>query len=193
MRLRIILIFVIHHSIACPVTIPAPSTVSKAGLISKGKVMRILDSSTMPDECGPVFFSGNTEIFQVPDKCCTAVVGAEDWVPFDQFGSYDGINGCYALDPFENGAITAVLVNGCYDDGTQFYGEKCGGSNFGDASAVVYGDCGPANKSCECKLYKASRKPGCFVIASPEVNPRPAVFAKFEGCVKGRRNYIPGI
>ena len=92
--------------------------------------MEIKDSSTMPDECGPVFFSGDTDIFQVPDKCCTAKVGAEPLIPFGQFGSYKGIEGCFALDPFQDGNITAVLVNGCYDDGTQFYGEKCGGSNL---------------------------------------------------------------
>ena len=86
--------------------------------MSQGAVMRIPDSKTMPDECGPIFFSGNTDIFQVPDKCCTAEVGAEEWLPLDQFGSHDGIDGCYALDPFQNGAITAILVNGCYDDGT---------------------------------------------------------------------------
>lgn len=62
--------------LGCPETKPAPSTVSKAGLVSKGKVMRIPDSKDMPDECGPVFFSGNTDIFQVPDKCCTS-----RWVP----------------------------------------------------------------------------------------------------------------
>ena len=72
--------------------------------------MRILDSSNMPNECGPVFFSGNTDIFQVPDKCCTAEVGAEDWIPFEEFGSYEGIDGCYPLDPFENGAIKAGIL-----------------------------------------------------------------------------------
>ena len=155
--------------------------------------MRIPDSSGMPEECGPVFFSGNTDIFQVPDKCCTSEVGAEVWFDFDEFGSYKGIDGCFPLDPFENGAITAVLVNGCYDDGTQFYGEKCGGSNFGEASEVAYGDCGPAEGSCECKLYATSKRPACFHVASPEVNPRPAVFAKMEGCTEGRRHYYPGI
>ena len=148
--------------------------------------MRIPDASTMPDECGPIFFDGNTDIFQVPDKCCTAEVGAEDWIPLDEFGSYKGIDGCYALDPFQNGAITAVLVNGCYDDGTQFYGEKCGGSNFGAANELAYGDCGPAEDTCACKLYVESKSPGCFAIATPEADPQLAVFLKMEGCSKGK-------
>ena len=49
--------------LGCPETKPAPSTVSNKGLASKGKVMRIPDSKNMPDECGPIFFSGNTDIF----------------------------------------------------------------------------------------------------------------------------------
>ena len=179
--------------IGCPETKPAPSTFSKAGLVSKGKVMRIPDSKDMPDECGPVFFSGNTDIFQVPDKCCTAEVGAEDWLPLESFGEYKGIDGCYALDPFQNGAITAILVNGCYDDGTQFYGEKCGGSNFGEASELAYGDCGPTKGTCECNLYVESKSPGCFAIATPEADPQLAVFLKMEGCAKKARNYFPNL
>ena len=46
--------------------------------------MEIKDSSTMPAECGPVFFSGDTDIFKVPDKCCTTEVGAEPLIPFGQ-------------------------------------------------------------------------------------------------------------
>ena len=173
----------------CPETKPAPSTVSRAGLVSQGMMVRILDSSTMPAECGPVFFEGDTDIFQVPDKCCTAEVGAEPLLPFGQFGSYKGIEGCFALDPFQDGNITAVLVNGCYDDGTQFYGEKCGGSDFKGASDLAYGECGPAKRTCECNLYVETKTPGCFAIASPpppsETSPQWAVFAKMEGCGKG--------
>ena len=105
--------------------------------------------------------------------------------PIRHTDSYKGIDGCYALDPFQNGAITAVLVNGCYDDGTQFYGEKCGGSNFGAANELAYGDCGPAEDTCACKLYVESKSPGCFAIATPEANPQLAVFLKMEGCSKG--------
>merc|ERR1712226_284543 len=177
----------------CPETKPAPSTVSKAGLVCQGSVMRIPDSKSMPEECGPIFFSGNTDIFQVPDKCCTAEVGAKNWLPLDQFGSHDGIDGCYALDPFQNGEITAILVNGCYDDGTQFYGEKCGGSDFGEASELAYGDCGPAKGSCACNLYVESKTPGCFAIATPEADPQFAVFLKMDGCKKKPRNYFPNI
>ena len=171
---------------ACPETRPAPSIVSKSGLISKGKVVRIPDSTKMPDTCGPVFFSGNTDIFQVPDVCCTADAGAEDWLPLEDFGSHDGIDGCYALDPFKNGAITAILVNGCYDDGTQFYGEKCGGSDFGKFSEFAHGDCGPTSPkqgSCACNLYVDTKSPGCFAIATPEADPQFAVFVKMDGCV----------
>ena len=183
--LEVFIQYIKIESLDCPETKPAPSTISIAGLVSQGMMMEIKDSSTMPAECGPVFFSGDTDIFQVPDKCCTAEVGAEPLIPFSQFGSYKGIEGCFALDPFQDGNITAVLVNGCYDDGTQFYGEKCGGSNFKGASARAYGECGPAEKDCECNLYVESKSPGCFSIASPETIPQRAVFAKMEGCNKG--------
>ena len=177
---------------SCPETKPAPSTVSKAGLIPRGKMMQIPDSSSMPEECGPIFFSGNTDIFKVPDMCCTDAVGAEVLIPLDQFGSHDGIVGCYALDPLRNGAVTAVLVSGCYDDGTQFYGEKCGGSNFGDASELAYGDCGPAEGSCACNQYVETKNPGCFAIATPlrsafpQLDTQSAVFLKTEGCAKSK-------
>ena len=46
----------------CPETRRAPSAVSNKGLVSKGKVMRIPDSKNMPYECGPIFFSGNTDM-----------------------------------------------------------------------------------------------------------------------------------
>ena len=170
----------------CPETKKAPSIVSKAGLIPQGQMMEIPDSSTMPQECGPVFFEGDTDIFRVPDKCCTAEVGAKPLVPLSQFGSYKGIEGCFALDPFRDGNITAVLVSGCYDDGTQFYGEKCGGSEFKGESDRAYGECGPAERLCECNLYVESKVPGCFAIASPETTPRRAIFAKMEGCKGGR-------
>ena len=175
------------YDLGCPETRPPPSTVSRAGLVSQGAMMRIPDASTMPVECGPIFFSGNTDIFQVPNKCCTSQVGAEDWIPLDEFSSYEGIDGCFALDPFQNGAITAILVNGCYDDGTQFYGEKCGGSNFGAANELAYGDCGPAEEKCACKLYVESKTPGCFAIATPESDPQSAVFLRMEGCSRGKQ------
>ena len=123
---------------------PAPSTVSRAGLISKGSMMLIPNRTSIPKECGPTFFNGNTDIFQVPDTCCTAAAGAEEWLPLSKFGSYKGIDGCKLVDPFDDGKIQAELVNGCYDDGTQYYGEKCGASDFGEATADAHGDCGPA-------------------------------------------------
>ena len=147
--------------------------------------MVIPDSAEMLDQCGPVFFSGNTEIFRVPDVCCTASVGAEDFLNFKDFGSHDGIEGCSAVGPSIGLPITAVLANGCYDDGTQFYGEKCGGSNFGAANELAYGDCGPAEEKCACNLYVESKSPGCFAIATPQSDPQSAVFLRMEGCSGG--------
>ena len=156
--------------------------------------MRIPDSKNMPEECGPIFFSGNTDIFQVPDKCCSAEVGAEDWIALEDFGTKDGIDGCMSLDPSklmsqEEGSIRAVLVNGCYDDGRQFYGEKCGGSEFGELNEIAYGNCGPPNSwtrpySCSCNLFIETKTPGCFSIATPDADPQFAVFLRMDGCLK---------
>jgi hypothetical protein len=75
-----------------------------------------------------------------------------------------------------------VIVNGCKEDGSQFYGEKCGGSSFTAApDDVTYGVCGKGTQTCGCKLYTTSSAPGCYAIASP-VPDQNAVFAKFEGC-----------
>ena len=184
--------------LACPETKPAPSTVSKDGLGSQGKVMRIPDSTAMPEECGPIFFSGNTDIFQIPDKCCTAEVGAQDLLPLKDYPSYDGVDYCLPFDPFGTPGIpgikwdpalipngVAILTNGCYDDGTQFYGEKCVGSNFGNYSDFAYGDCGPADAtigSCACNRYFVSKTPACIAIGTPQAEPQLALFVKMEGC-----------
>ena len=160
---------------------PAPSTVSRAGLISKGSMMLIPNRTSIPKECGPTFFNGNTDIFQVPDTCCTAAAGAEEWLPLSKFGSYKGIDGCKLVDPFDDGKIQAELVNGCYDDGTQYYGEKCGASDFGEATADAHGDCGPAEGSCTCNKYFTTKTPGCFVVATPDVF-TSGVYVRAEGC-----------
>merc|ERR1719242_488918 len=55
----------------CPEPMPAPSTVSKRGLISQGDLMVAPDMAKLPTECGPTFFSGVTPIFEVPMECCT--------------------------------------------------------------------------------------------------------------------------
>jgi len=176
--------------------LPPPSSVSTAGLISNGGMWNHPDASALPDDCLPTFFSGNTDIFQVADHCCTAEVGSSEWIPFDTFSSggkvgdavwtaVSGIEGCMALDPQGPGGPHAVIVNGCYDDGTQFYGEKCGGSIFGPFSSFAYGACGEAAESCGCKHYMKSASTGCYAIAAPppaDGAVQAAVFAKFEGC-----------
>ena len=149
--------------------------------------MVIPDSAKMLDQCGPVFFSGNTEIFRVRDVCCTASVGAEDFLNFKDFGSHDGIEGCSAVGQSIGLPITAVLANGCYDDGTQFYGEKCGGSDFGEDNVLAHGDCGPTSPkqgSCACNLYVETKSPGCFAIATPNSVKPKAVFLKLDGCAE---------
>ena len=172
--------------LACPETRPAPSIVSKNDLISKGKLVLIPDRAKMLAQCGPVFFSGNTEIFKVPDICCTEDVGAEDFLAFEDFGSHDGVESCNAVGPAFGLPITAVLTHGCYDDGTQFYGEKCGGSDFGEDNELAHGDCGPTSPkqgSCACNLYVETKSPGCYAIATPSVLEPKAVFLKLESCV----------
>ena len=147
------------------------------------------DSSKMPSSCGPIFFCGNTAMFRVPDLCCTEEAGALPFLPFGDFGSHDGIDGCKKF-PFEAKVqnVTVFLVNGCYDDGTQFYGEKCGGTDFGVYQEDAYGDCGPLSPKqgqCICNQYLETKTPGCFAVASPETaDSQIAVFVKAEGCAK---------
>ena len=160
--------------------------------------MRLPDSKSMPEECGPLFYGGNTEIFRVPDKCCTADVGTEDWISLEEFGSHDNIDGCMSLDSFNDGSIQAILVNGCYDDGRQFYGEKCGGSEFGELTELAYGDCGPPNSwtrpySCSCNLFVESKTPGCFSIATPKADPQFAVFLRMDGCEKQGQTFYTSL
>ena len=76
-----------------------------------------------------------------------------------------------------------MLVNGCFDDGTQFYGEKCGGSDFGALNEEAFGACGPSEEICACKLYTTTDSPGCFAIATPELFAPAAVFWRADGCV----------
>merc|ERR1719433_769164 len=167
---------------------PAPSLVTENDLVSKGMMMRIPDAKDMPDYCGKIWFSGDQEIFEVDPRCCTAEVGAEPWIDLEDFskgpeGNFEGIDGCYALDPFQNGLIQAILVNGCYDNGNQYYGEKCGGSRFGDFTDFAVGECGESKATCACRHFVESAKPGCFSIATPQAEPQLAVFLKMEGCV----------
>ena len=152
--------------------------------------MAVADLSKLPDSCGPLFFDGNVDMFRVPDLCCSDEVGAQFVRKAEEFGSVDGIDGCYVLDPFQDGTVGAVQVTGCYDDGTQFYGEKCGGSKFGEATDLAHGDCGPTSPkqgSCACNQWLETKTPGCFAVASTVFETDPAkrfgVFFKAEGCV----------
>jgi hypothetical protein len=144
---------------------------------------------------------------QVPDYCCSEESTAFEWFPFETtFVPNDGdplsveTDGkCILSHPFgPEAGISPVLVSGCAADGTQFYGEKCGGSDFSGlpvydpwTEAFGYGTCGPVEThDCDCFTYVETKEPGCYVIAAP--NPAVNVLLQHEGCCvpcdEGRKN-----
>ena len=98
---------------------------------------------------------------------------------------------CVKTHPFGEAAkISPVLVSGCSASGTQFYGEKCAGSDFSGLpeafQKITYGKCGPLKDECECFTYLEAASPGCYAVAVP--NPGKQVLMRAGGCVKANKD-----
>ena len=68
--------------------------------------------------------------------------------------------------------ISVYLAGGCSSDGTFFYGEMCGGSNYGafrklsDGKQLNLGVCDQPDSLCECNAYVQTQEAGCFTIGT---------------------------
>ena len=75
--------------------------------------------------------------------------------------------------PLNLDEISVYLGGGCSSDGTFFYGEMCGGSNYGafktlsDGTPLNLGVCDQPDNTCECNAYVQTKEPGCFTIGTP--------------------------
>jgi len=175
-------VFFVAADPECMETKTAPA--DDGGLTATGALWLHEDSSQLPDVCGPSYWIGDP--FEVPDFCCSEAVGAFEWVPFEQvFTDGSKCENAYPFGP--EVAIAPKLVSGCSADGTQFYGEKCGGSIFdditdnGNNNEAAYGSCGPLDTECDCFTYLEASEPGCWVVAVPDTTKQ--VMVKAGGCV----------
>lgn len=144
----------------------------------------------MPADCGSAFWDGNTDIFEIPSKCCTPEYnpGVFEWLPFSAaFPNNEKVK-----QQFPFGAevpIAPVIMSACAADGTQFYGEKCTGSDFSGApggNAFSFGDCGEPDQPDSCYHTVSTQTPGaCFMVASPGAPPfgNTAVLMRAGGCI----------
>ena len=93
---------------------------------------------------------------------------------------------CFTFDPVgDRSFIYGTWAGGCSDDGTFFYGEKCGGSDFGDWAEAAYGQCSQPEEYCHCIGTVETQTSGCFAIATiiPPPGIQNAVFLQVDGCL----------
>jgi len=144
------------------------------------------DVNDMPEECNPIFWnSDGTEpgsYQRVPDECCS---GATPIAPLTDLWPEN--DNCFVFDPVgDRSFIYGTWAGGCSDDGQFFYGEKCGGSDFGDWAEAAYGQCSQPEELCSCIGYVETFEAGCFSIATIIPPPGPvqdAVFLQVDGCI----------
>jgi len=145
------------------------------GLTSTGKLLLVGDTTVadFPDECRKTYWSGDVDPRKVPDFCCDSTVsGAQPF--FDFVENFQG-DTCATMNPF--GILAQPkIASGCAADGTQFYGEKCGGSQFTDI-----GFCGSAVGGCTKDLFAGSEMEGMAFGAEEGALPSSCVKATCEG------------
>jgi len=162
---------------------PAPT--NSIGYIPSAIVVEWVDVNEMPEECGPIFWNsdGTAEgsYAQVPDNCCS---DATVLAPLTDL--WPQTDNCFVFDPVgDRSFIYGTWAGGCSDDGTFFYGEKCGGSDFGDWAEAAYGQCSQPEEYCHCIGTVETQAPGCFAIATiiPPPGQQNAVFLQVDGCL----------
>merc|ERR1712156_1045164 len=144
----------------------------------------------MPAACGNIWNSDGSEreaYTKVPYVCCDVNAGAKMLV--DLTTEWPDVDNCYVLDLLGDMSIHGTWAGGCSDDGTFFYGEKCGGSNFGPFQDTAYGSCTQPDEYCSCIGTVETKEAGCYTVATPTVSEDPtvqtAVFLKVDGCIDG--------
>ena len=137
-------------------------------MVPDGALVFYTDASNVDTNvCGEPCFS-ETCYKQVPMECCD---NADS-----QFFSMDSFfkEGNTCSGPINvTKDLTVYLAGGCSADGTFFYGEMCGGSNFGafkelsDGTPLNLGVCNQPETICECNAYVQTKTAGCFTVGTP--------------------------
>ena len=106
----------------------------------------------------------------MPDSCCSGA-DIEALNTVDIFTTTDQ---CYPLEvQTDDGPITVYLAGGCDPEGTFFYGEQCGGSQFGpfdhlsDGTELGLGVCDQPDQLCNCNAYVSTQEAGCYNVGTP--------------------------
>ena len=137
-------------------------------LVPSGELVFYSDASTVDtDMCGEPCFS-ETCYNEVPMECCDGA-DSKFFAMEDYFS--DG-NTCAGPLPVTE-TINIYLAGGCSAEGEFFYGEMCGGSEFGafsflsDGTELGYGPCVQPDETCMCNAYVSTSEAGCFTVGTP--------------------------
>eukprot|EP00492_Amphilonche_elongata_P002173 TRINITY_DN2458_c0_g1_i1.p1 TRINITY_DN2458_c0_g1~~TRINITY_DN2458_c0_g1_i1.p1 ORF type:complete len:247 (-),score=36.00 TRINITY_DN2458_c0_g1_i1:109-849(-) len=163
------------------------------GYIPAATAIEWANVEDMPEECGGIFWNSDGTVLgsytQVPDSCCDVNAGAEVLVSLTE--AWPAYDNCFVLDPNGDMSVYGTWAGGCSNDGEFFYGEKCGGSDFGPFAESAYGACTQPEEYCSCIGTVETMTPGCFSIATiippaelqEEGFVQNAVFLQVDGCI----------
>merc|ERR1719461_274636 len=136
-------------------------------LVPDGELKYFSDATNVPTECGAPCFGADC-YKTVPMSCCKqadkSFLKTSDW-----FAEKTCLDKPLAT---ENGDIMITFTGGCSAEGEFFYGEQCGGSEFGpfkkfaDALGLDL-PCEQPKEKCECNAYVYTKEAGCFNVGTP--------------------------
>merc|ERR1719461_1308520 len=136
-------------------------------LVPDGELKYFSDATNVPTECGAPCFGADC-YKPVPMSCCKqadkSFLKTSDW-----FAEKTCLDKPLAT---ENGDIMITFTGGCSAEGEFFYGEQCGGSEFGpfkkfaDALGLDL-PCEQPKEKCECNAYVYTKEAGCFNVGTP--------------------------
>jgi hypothetical protein len=136
-------------------------------LVPDGELKFFSDIEKVPTECGKPCFGADC-YKPVPMECCKradkSFLKTSDW-----FAEKTCLEKPLAT---ENGDIMITFTGGCSAEGKFFYGEQCGGSQFGpfkkfaDALGLDL-PCEQPKEKCECNAYVYTEEAGCFNVGTP--------------------------
>merc|ERR1719499_1832350 len=99
-------------------------------------------------------------------ECCD---GAD--VDYLETAEFFGDTTC--VGPVPLAIYNIYFAGGCSDEGKFFYGELCGGSDFGpfsflsDGTELGLGNCAQPSTTCDCLGYINTAQGGCYNAATP--------------------------
>ena len=148
-------------------TVPLSPPTNQGDMVPDGALVFYTDARQVDTNvCGEPCFSENC-YGQVPMECCDKAD--------DQYFSMDALfTGKTCSGPVKvTDDLTVYVAGGCSLDGTFFYGEMCGGSNFGafkelsDGTPLNLGVCNQPDTICKCNAYVQTQTAGCFTVGTP--------------------------